>query len=222
MSRLALPSLSGRDARALLLGAAILVPSLGWIYGVSPYRAAIADLRERAHAERSALAREEAALAEAPRAPARKRVADSALKATEARVFSGANDVAAGASLVNYLGDVARSSRVWVASAATRQGTGAAGTRTAGGRGSGAPDPLSGAAAAGLRVLRVELRGESDFQGAMQFLHALESGTKVVRVERFDLSRAVRSGEEGSETLAITATVVGFGLTMPGASGTTR
>ena len=38
----------------------------------------------------------------------------------------------------------------------------------------------------GLRPLRVELRAESDFQGVLDFLDALERGEKIVVVERLE------------------------------------
>ena len=193
------PTMGSRDMRAVLLGLAILVPSLGWIFGVRPLRAALADTHDRIAAERDALSRERAAVRDAALNPARQQFADSAMKASASRVFVGANDVAAGASLASYLGDVARTTHVWLASAATRTAP-AAGAR--------------GAAAApeGVKQLRVELRAESDFQGILQFLDALERGEKVVTVERLDIARTLRAGDEARETLSMSATVVGYSL----------
>jgi len=190
-----------RDRRAVLIGMLILVPSLGWIWGVRPYRAALADARDRIAAEGSALARERSAVLEATRNPARRQFADSALVAVAPRVFTGANDVAAGAALVNYLGDVARRTHVWLASAATR---GAVAT----GRGT----PSAAPAPDGTRPLRVELRAESDFRGILEFLDALERGEKLVTVERLDIAKTLRAGDEASETLSLSATVVGYAV----------
>lgn len=191
-----------RDRRALLLGLAILVPSLGWIYGVRPLRAALAETNDRIVTEQDAFAREQAAVRDAARNPARKAMADSALAGARPRVFEGANDVAAGASLVTYLGEVARRTHVWLSNAATR--TASAARRGAAAAAPEAPD--------GLTPLRVELRAESDFQGILEFLGALERGEKVVVVERLDVARTLRAGEEDQETLAVTATVVGYAL----------
>lgn len=77
------------------------------------------------------------------------------------------------------------------------------------GRGTSSAAPLP----AGLSALRVELRAESDFQGALEFLDALERGQKIVTVERLDIVRVLRAGDEDRETLSITATVVGYAMT---------
>lgn len=231
-----------RDRRAVTLGLAVLVPALLWVYGLQPARTALADTQDRLAMERDALARERGAIAEAARSPDRKRVADSALAAVQGRVFAGPNDVAAGASLVSYLGDVARRSNVWLASAATRSSTAmasAAGAATStsaagstgstnGGRAAAASArsasaiAAAAASAAGLRPLRVELRAESDFQGLLGFLDALERGQKVITVERVDVARTFRAGEEDREILTITATVVGYALPIaPAVAGAT-
>lgn len=192
-----MPTMSQKDLRAVLLGLAILVPSLGWIWGVRPLRAALAETNDRIVTERDALSRERAAVRDAALNPARQKFADSAMKATASRVFTGANDVAAGASLVTYLGEVARTTHVWLASAATRAAPSARGAAVA-------PEAV--------RALRVELRAESDFQGILNFLDALERGGKVVTVERIDIARTLRAGDEDRETLSMSATVVGYAL----------
>lgn len=196
-----MPTMGSRDRRALLLGLAVLVPSLGFIWGVRPYRQALADAHDRIAVERDALSRERAAVLEATRSPARKRTADSAMLAARGRVFDGPNDVAAGAAVATYLGEVARRNHVWLASATTRN--------TVAARGGVAPL----AAPDGLRPLRVELRAETDFQGLLEFLDALERGEKLVTVERIDVAKTLRAGEEERETLAVTATVVAYALT---------
>ncbi len=211
MKRIAMGS---RDKRAVLLGLAILVPSLAFIWGVKPLRQALAETTDRIATERDALAREQAAVAEATRDPARKAFADSALIAAKSRVFIGANDVAAGASLVSYLGDVAKRTHVWLASATTRPSAPA-------GR-AGAIGTASGVGAAavraaiplpeGVRALRVELRAETDFQGILDFLDAIERGERLVTIERLDIAKTLRAGDEDRETLSVTATVVGYSL----------
>lgn len=208
-------TMGSRDKRAMLIGLAILVPSLAFIWGVKPLRQALADTNDRIATERDALSREQTAVAEATRDPARKALADSALVAARSRVFTGANDVAAGASLVSYLGDVAKRTHVWLASAATRPNptAGRAGPTLAGAAGSaGAGRPISTPLPEGVRALRVELRAETDFQGVLEFLDALERGGKLVTVERLDIAKTLRAGDEDRETLSVTATVVGYSL----------
>jgi hypothetical protein len=197
-------TMNPRERRTILGGAAILVVGLGWVYGVKPMRAALTDLKDQIAVEREALAREQSAVQEATRSPARKRVADSAMVAAQSKLFSGANDVAAGAELATYLGDVARRTHVWLANASTKPVTSSA-SRTATGS-------TPAASVDGLRPLRVVLRAETDFRGILDFLEALERGEKVVTVESLDIAKTLRAGDEDRETLSISATVVGYGL----------
>jgi hypothetical protein len=68
-------------------------------------------------------------------------------------------------------------------------------------------------APSGVRSLRVEIRGESDLRGILALLHALETGPKLIRVDRLDISRAARAtADDATETLALSATVVGFSI----------
>jgi hypothetical protein len=209
-------TMNPRERRTILGGAAILAVGLGWVYGVKPMRAALTDLNDQIAVEREALAREQSAVQEATRSPARKRVADSAMVAAQSKLFSGANDVAAGAELATYLGDVARRTHVWLANASTKPVTSSA-SRTS----TGTAQPAS---VDGLRPLRVVLRAETDFRGILDFLEALERGGKVVTVESLDIAKTLRAGDEDRETLSISATVVGYGLpraTIPAAVDST-
>lgn len=211
-----------RERRTVLIALAVLVPSLGWVFGVKPLRAALAEMNDRIAIERDALSRERAAILQANLSPARKQFADSAIAAADARVFSGANEVAAGGTLVTYLGDVARRTHVWLASASTRANTTAGGRAGvnrafaapagAGGPGAGRGSTPTQSLPQGMQALRVELRAESDFQGVLEFLDALERGNKVVTIERLDIARVLRAGDEDRETLSITATVVGYSV----------
>jgi hypothetical protein len=199
-----LPTLNARDRRAALLALAVLVPSLSWIYVARPMRASLAETNDRIVSEHETFAREQAAILGARLGPDRRRVGDSAVVAVGARVFAGPNDVAAGATLVTYLGDVARRSHVWLASASTRAASvGIARSAAA---------PATAAVADGLRPLRVELRAESDFQGVLDFLDALERGDKIVVVERLDIAKTLRAGQDDRETLSVSATVIGYAL----------
>ena len=184
--------MSPRDRRALLLGAAVLAPALFYIWGVKPYRAALDDARQQLAVERETLARERAAIAAARKNPQLQHLADSAMRAASPRLFQGRDDVMASAELASYLGDIARARHVWLQDAATR------------------PAALS---PSGVRTLRVEIRAESDLQGILSLLQALETGSKLVRVERMDVSRQPsRSEESGAETLALSATISGFAI----------
>jgi hypothetical protein len=67
----------------------------------------------------------------------------------------------------------------------------------------------------GLRALQVEIRAESDLEGVLTFLQALERGERLVRVERLSITRPesdVEEEEGAAEALRLTATVRGFAL----------
>jgi hypothetical protein len=186
--------MKARDRRAVMLGALVLLPPLLFIWGVRPFRTALADAREQLRTERETLARERAALALARRNPQLQHVADSAMREMSPRLFAGRDDVMASAELASYIGEVARQTRVFLQDASTRP---------------------AGPSTGGVRTLHVELRGESDLVGVLLFLQALERGNKLVRVDRLDISHVPRSDDEDMETLAIAATVSGFAIEEP-------
>jgi len=184
-------TLSARERRTVSIGGAILIASLGFLYGVRPYRAALENARDQLATERATLDRERAVVASAKQNPRLHNVADSTMRAMRPRLFEAKDDVMASAELASYLGDVARRARVWLQDAGTRPA---------------AP------AADGVRTLRVEIRGESDILGVLMFLQALERGEKLVRIDRLDISRSPRAREEEIETLSIAATISGFAV----------
>jgi Type II secretion system (T2SS), protein M subtype b len=188
-----LSALNARDRRAILVGALVVVPALAFVWGVRPYLDALHGARDRLDAERSMLARERGEIAAAHRNPDLQRVADSALTAMRPRLFEGRDDVMASAQLASYLGEVARRSRVWLQDAATRTAT---------------------STTPGVRTLHVDLRAQTDDQGLLEFLQALDHGDRLVRIERMDVSREVGTeGDRNPEVLTITATVAGFAMT---------
>jgi hypothetical protein len=187
-----LSSMSASDRRALILGAVVLVPSLFFVFAVKPYRAALADVEQQLSVERDAFARERAAVSAARKNPQMQHAADSAMQAMAPRLFAGPDDVMASAEVATYLGDVARSNHVWLQDASTRPAT-----------------ALDG----GVRALHVEIRGESDLRGILEFVTTLESGAKFIRVQRLDISsQPGRSDQPGAETLALSASIVGYAI----------
>ncbi len=185
-------TLGARDRRALLIGAAVLLPALLYVWGIRPFHAALGDARGLLAAERLTLSRERAAVRAAAENPGLQQLADSLVRTASSRLFTGRDDVIATAELVSHLGTVARVHDVWLQNATTR------------------PSSVS---EAGVRTLHVALRAESDIEGLLRFLRALESGNKLIVVERLDVSVASNAfGESGVEPLAISATITGFAL----------
>jgi hypothetical protein len=196
-----LSAMSAGDRRALLLGAAVVLPSLLFVFGVKPYRAALADVQQQLSVERDAFARERAAVSAARQHPQMQHVADSAMQATAPRLFAGRDDVMASAEVATYIGETARKNHVWLQDASTRPAT-----------------ALDG----GVRALHVEIRGESDLRGILAFLKSIETGNKLIRVQRLDISaQPGRSDEPGTENLALSASIVGYAIPDAATAATT-
>jgi hypothetical protein len=182
--------MTSRERRAIVMGAGIVLAGFAVIWG-RMYRDALASARDELATERATLARERVAVATARHNPQLQHIADSAMRAMRPRLFEGKDDVMASSELASYVGDVARRARVWLQDAGTRPAT---------------------PAAEGVRTLRVEIRAESDLQGALLFLQGLERGDKLVRIDRLDISHAARSDEKDAEVLSIAATISGFAV----------
>jgi len=187
------PALSSREQRMIRLAAMVLVPSLGYVYGVKPYISSLAAMRDRLVVEQTTLVREQALIAQAARNGSLKEDADLVVTKAAPLLFAGRDNVIASAELAAHVTRTARAARVNLQQAATR------------------PTITTDA---GVRMLRIEVRGESDLQGIIDFLNALETGDKLIRFDRLDISRAPgRSTEEdGYETLMLAATITGFAL----------
>jgi hypothetical protein len=189
-------TMAAKDRRAIILGAIIVLPGLIFIWGIRPYRNALTNARDELVTARLALSREMAAVAAGPETPGGQQSADSALRMVSPRLFEGRDDAFASAQLAAYLGSVARRSRVLMEDANTRPST---------------------TSPEGIRTLRVEVRAESDVQGVATFLHNLEAGSKLVRVDRLEVSRVPGlEDKNGFETLTIAATIAGFAFNNPG------
>lgn len=182
--------LKERERKVLFWGALIVIPTLFYYYGAKPFQASLTDKREQLEFERTALVREEGAIAAAKRNPALQGVADSLMKETVSRLFSGADDVMTSAELGSYLGEVAGNNHVLLTSATTGV----------------VAKPRSH-----VRTLSEDIRGESDLQGLLEFLQALERGPKLVRVSRLDISRPTRDADD-IETILFSATVSAYAL----------
>lgn len=194
--------LKERERKVLFWGALIVFPTLLYVFGVKPFRLSLADKRDQLAFEQTALVREESAIAAAKRNPQLQHVADSLMQRTVSRLFSGADDVMTSAELGSYLGEVASQNHVLLNTATT--------------------GPVA-KLQSNVRTLNVDIRGESDLQGLLEFLQALERGEKLVRVSRLDLSRPTRDADD-IETILFSATVTAYALAheTPARQGATR
>jgi hypothetical protein len=187
-------TLGARDRRAIVLAVIVLVPLLAWTGVIRPYRAALADARAELAAERSLLADEQSLLAASERYPLAYRAADSALLRTTPRLFSEADDILATSQLASYIASNALSSHALLQEAV--------------------PQPTR-RLPEGIRMLEVEIRAESDLEGVLRFLDALERGPKMVVVDNVSISREERTQDRGRPPMAVltlSATIRGFAL----------
>lgn len=165
--------LSARDRRAILLGFAVLLPAFLWIAAVRPYRDALADAHTRLDAERGLLAREEALLAAAPMLPPALAAAESDVTRAELRLVRAPNAPLGEAEVTGYLQDIAGLSRVLLQEMRGLE-----------------PDD-DAPPSSNVRPVRLAVRGESDLQGVMTFLHRVEESPLLLRVVELSLEPVI-------------------------------
>lgn len=197
-----LGKLTPRDRRAILLGLGVMVPALAYGYFVRPYRAALEHARERVMAEGQLLARELALLEASDHLPDSIRRAREAAAEVEDRMLQAPSAVLAEAELTDFLEDAAVGHRVLLEE--IRSGELA--------RGETPP--------AGLSVIRLHLRGESDLEGILTFLDTIEKSRLILRVRGLALEpQMARSGGGGNNSATwetVPTGVVTFQLILDG------
>lgn len=184
--------LSARDRRALVLGAAVVVPALVWMFAGAPYVRALGEARARLDAERDLLARELELVASAPAHLADAERATQGLLNAAPRLFAAANDGPPAAMLADYVRLHAREARVHIASVAPVE------AEQRGAR---------------LHESALVVTGESDLEGLLTLLARLEAGRKLVRVDGLSVD-ATRSAAQpgGVQPIAFRFTVVALVL----------
>lgn len=200
---LLLSGLASRDRRAILVGLTILLPAVAYVFGVRPYRTALGNLQDRITVERELLQRELALLEFAPSFPSLLAGAGAEASQHEDRLVLAPSGILAEAALTGFLESAAVRSRVLL-------------EEIRGGElGRGEEPP------AGLSVVRLHLRGESDLEGVLTFLDEVERARLLLRVRGLalepDLSRP-ESAEDGNgrNREPVPTGVVGFQLILDG------
>jgi hypothetical protein len=168
-----LTRLSHRDRRALIIGAAILVPALLWVGAVRPYRDALVDVSDRIETERALLAREEGLLLAADRMPDDLNAAAASAERAERRLVGTSNTAVAEADVTEYIESLATKSRVLLTEIR--------------GMGMDRKDHPP----AGLQIVRIAVQGESDLNGVTGLLRRLEDGMMLIRVSELTAEPAV-------------------------------
>jgi hypothetical protein len=175
-----LPDLSSRDRRAVLLGAAVLVPALSWMLGVRPYRSYVNDVVERTAAERALLQRERALLARAASLPAAVAAAEAAAQQAELRLVRAPNAPLAEAELTGYLQSLAGASRVLLNEIR------------------GVEQRRNDSLPAAVRPIRLAVGGESDLEGVVRFLARMESSPLLIRIRELLVEPLLENGQSGA------------------------
>jgi len=180
---------SGRNRRALRLGAVFVAPALVWSLGVRPWEESVGEARSAAAAERTLLQRELELLVAAPLLPAELRLATRSDSASARRLFEGADAYSATAALAGHIADAASAHGVLLRQAEPR-------------------DPA--ARSDGLTQLEVQVQAESDLEALLALLAELELGDRLVEVTHLSIERPAVSVPSEVETLAILATLRGY------------
>jgi hypothetical protein len=200
-----LPNLASGDRRALLIGLAVAAPIVFWMLGATPYLHAVQETRARLETSRDLLARERRLLAGAPQYPAALAAGKTRLAAVSERLLDGSNEAAAATALATYLRGHARPSHVLLSELESAPAENVAG---------------------GMTAVALNVSGESDLEGLLTFLRALESGSKLVHVDQLEIESAPQHGAAGGagvapagpEVLSFRLRVKGFALGTFGAS----
>lgn len=188
------PRLTQRDRRALAFGALVVVPALFFTLGLRPYLRTLEATRQALEVQSDLLRREMELLRESEVYPEVGREAERALRAQTPRLFEEPDALSATGALAAYVRERAREHRVLI------QQTESKSARPEGG---------------GLLAVEIEIRAQSDLEGHLSFLHALENGPKLVRVEQLAIDPASRFGfgqARSQEVLSLSAVVSGYAL----------
>lgn len=183
-------TLSARDRRALLLGAAVAAGLLGYARLARPALAALRGERLALGDSLALLARERALVAAAPRLPRAVHAARAALDSTAALLFAG-DSVRATAELSAFVSDVARATGMRLTSVEGRT-----------------PERVGP-----LTRVQVELRGEGSWRQTLHFLESLEGARQLVDVNAVRVERGTVStgaGPAGGPLVALTVLATGF------------
>lgn len=165
--------------RRILLGFAVIVSAVVIVLGLRPSYGALADVRERLDVERGLLARELQLLESAAVLPKHIEEALRKTAAVDLRLLEAASVTLAEAQLTDLLESWAVLSRVLLREIES----------IAPARGTESPP--------GTETLRLSVTGESDLEGVLTFLDALESGILLVRVRGLALEPVLARPENG-------------------------
>lgn len=176
-----------QDRRALSIGAMLATVLLGYGYVVRPAIMRLTAQQSQLRDERARLARERSLLASVQRIPHQRDTIASRLTDAAPRLFAG-DSVAAMGELTSYITIVADGSQAHIASVEAH-----------------APHTTQG-----ITALAVDIRGEASWRNVLAFIHALESATRLVDIQRLRIERGARGGPLGGDLVSFSVTVAGY------------
>jgi hypothetical protein len=188
--------MNARDRRALAGGTLAVALAAGYAGLVRPVVHHLDEVRARGEAQRGLLARELALLEDARGYRERMDRLEAEVPEGARWLFTGRDEVGATAALAAHLTEAARIARMHVDQVEHRPGE---------------------IGADGLVELRVEFRAAGDLEGLLTFLHRVQGGPEIVRLETLSVeARDRRGADEDQEELWLTASARGYALAPTG------
>jgi hypothetical protein len=188
--------LRARDRRALALGLILIAPVAAYRAGLEPWLAYRAGVSDALQAERDLLVREQSAVEGASKLPVYAEVLRAELREAEPWLLEGDAQMAVAGALTRHVTGAAQAAGILIQRVDTRD-----------------PDAAGGL----LRATSLSLRILGDLEGLTTFLHMLESGTLMLRVDELSLRLAgVNDGDlERGQLMAAGLVVTGYWLDQP-------
>ncbi len=192
--------LSERDRRALRWGALVLAPALLWFLVVSPWIDAVQTRQDRLQTRRSLHRAELDLLAAGDAYPEAVRTGARRLARAAPRLLDSRGEGVAAAALTQFVEDRARAARVHLTGTDPRP-----------------PERADGS----LLAVPLEVTGESDLQGILSLLEAMETGGgKLLRADGLRIRAPGRARGESSGALTFRVRVTGYMLSAGEGEGT--
>ena len=182
-----LSAMSDRDRRALLIGAALVVPALLFAAVIRPWWRADSQLREDIAAQRDLLSRERNLVA-AGDLKSVMREANATFVVATRRLYAAPEPVSATAALARDVRRALDDAGLETQRLEARE---------------------SDVGADGLRQITVEINAEGDLGAVLSALSMLESNARLIRVRRLGLDRGPARAAD-APALAMSATISGY------------
>lgn len=183
--------LRARDRRAIVIGLIVIAPAAAYRVGVEPWMSYRSGLHDALVAERDLYARELAAIRDTERWTEERTSFAASLDRARPWLLTATSDVAASGRLTRLVSEAGQGANILVQEVRAVE--------------TDAPSPTLGVASVAVRAL-------GDLEGIARFLHALENGDRLLRVEELSLRPAgMNDGDlERGQIMAAGFVVTGY------------